>query len=272
MEGLESMISTAQELATRFGLNIIAAIVIFIVGGWAAKIIRRIIKRLMSRGGADPLLVSFGSTITYYAVMAFVVIAALNRLGIQTASFVAVLGAAGLAIGLALQGSLANFAAGALMIIFRPFKVGDLIEGGGVLGVVEEIQLFTTVLKTPENKTVIIPNGKLGGDNIINYSAQGALRVDLVVGVSYDADIDRVKHFIKDVLSQDSRILTDPAPTVAVMELGDNSVNFAVRPWTEPSNNWDVYFATYEAVKKRLDAEGISIPFPQRDVHIFQHN
>ena len=163
MEGLESMISTVQELGARFGLSIIAAIVIFIVGGWAAKVIRRIIKRLMSRGGADPLLVSFGSTVAYYAVMAFVVIAALNRVGIQTASFIAVLGAAGLAIGLALQGSLANFAAGALMIIFRPFKVGDLIEGAGVLGFVEEIQLFTTILTTLDNKTVIIPNGKLGG-------------------------------------------------------------------------------------------------------------
>ncbi|MDJ0704334.1 MAG: mechanosensitive ion channel [Leptolyngbyaceae cyanobacterium MO_188.B28] len=261
-----------QELVTRFGLNIIAAIVIFIVGGWAAKIIRRIIKRLMARGGADPLLVSFGSTITYYAVMAFVIIAALNRLGIQTASFVAVLGAAGLAIGLALQGSLANFAAGVLMLVFRPFKVGDVIEGAGVLGIVEEIQLFTTMLKTPDNKLVVIPNGKLGSDNIINYTAKDTRRIDLVFGVSYDADIDRVKQVITDILSQDDRILQDPPPVIGLLELADSSVNFAVRPWTKTSDYWDVYFSIHEALKKRFDTEKISIPFPQRDVHIFQQN
>ena len=228
----------------------------------------------MTRSGADPLLVSFSSTITYYALMVFVAIAALNRLGVQTASFIAVLGAAGLAIGLALQGSLTNFAAGVLMIIFRPFKAGDLIEGAGVLGVVEEIQLFNTILKTLENKTAIIPNGKLVGDNILNYnySTQGTIRIDLVVGVSYDADIDRVKQVIKEVLNQNDCILKDPAPTIGLLELGDSSVNFAVRPWTGTNDYWDVYFSTQEALKKRFDAEGISIPFPQRDVHIFQHN
>lgn len=269
---MQEIITVLQDLITRFGLNIIAAIVIFIVGRWVASLVRQLVRRLMSKGEVDVTLTAFASTLAYYGVMTFVVIAALNRLGIQTASVIAVLGAAGLAVGLALQGSLANFAAGVLVILFRPFSIGDLIEGAGELGTVQDIQLFTTTLLTPENKRVIIPNATLTASNIINISVEGKLRVDTVIGVAYDANIDQVKGIISEVLLSDPLVLREPAPTVAVMELADSSVNFAVRPWAKPENYWDVYFNTYENVKKRLDAEDISIPFPQRDVHIFQNN
>jgi small conductance mechanosensitive channel len=201
-------------------------------------------------------------------LLAFVVVAALGQLGIQTTSFIAILGAAGLAIGLALQGSLANFAAGFLMIIFRPFKVGDFIEGAGVAGVVEEIQVFTTTLKTGDNKIIIVPNAKLSGDNIINYSAQETRRVDMTVGVSYSADLSKVREVLLDIISKEARILPEPAPLVAVAELADSSVNFVVRVWTKTGDYWGVKFDMTETIKNRFDAEGIGIPFPQRDIHI----
>jgi small conductance mechanosensitive channel len=195
-------------------------------------------------------------------------VAALGQLGIQTTSFIAILGAAGLAIGLALQGSLSNFAAGFLMIIFRPFKVGDFIEGAGVAGVVEEIQIFTTKLKTGDNKIIIVPNAKLSGDNITNYSAQETRRVDMTVGVAYSADLSKVREVLLDIISKDTRILAEPAPLVAVAELADSSVNFVVRVWTKTGDYWGVKFDATETIKNRFDAEGIGIPFPQRDIHI----
>ena len=207
----------------------------------------------------------------YIALLTFVVIAALAQLGIQTTSFIAIIGAAGLAVGLALQGALANFAAGFLMIIFRPFKTGHYIEGAGVAGVVEEIHVFTTQLRTPDNKTVIIPNAKLMGDNIINYSAKETRRVDLLIGVSYTDDLQKVRKVLQGILEKDDRVLKDPAPMIAVKEFADSSVNFVVRVWVKTENYWDVYFDTTENVKKRFDAEGISIPFPQRDVHLYEH-
>ncbi len=224
----------------------------------------------MTKGKVDPTLISFLGHMIYIALLTFVVLAALGQLGIQTTSFIAVIGAAGLAVGLALQGSLSNFAAGVLMIIFRPFKVGDLIEAAGVLGTVEEILIFTTQVKTPDNKTVIIPNSKLTSDNITNYTAKPERRLDMVFGVSYSDDIDKVKIVISDVLSQDDRILASPAPTIGLLEMGDSSINFAVRPWVRPADYWDVLFNINETMKKRFDDEGISIPFPQRDVHIFE--
>ena len=269
LEQLQSYITTS---GVDILVNVAAAIIIFFIGQWVASLVRRLVRRLMSKGEVDATLTAFASMLAYYGVMAFVVIAALNRLGIQTASVIAVLGAAGLAVGLALQGSLANFAAGVLVILFRPFSVGDVIEGAGELGTVQDIQLFTTTLLTPENKRVIIPNATLTSGNIINISVEGKLRVDTVIGVAYDANIDQVKGIISEVLLSDPLVLRDPAPTVAVMELADSSVNFAVRPWAKPENYWNVYFNTHENVKKRLDAEGISIPFPQRDVHILQNN
>jgi small conductance mechanosensitive channel len=199
-----------------------------------------------------------------------VVLAAVAKVGIQTTSFIAILGAAGLAIGLALQGSLANFAAGVLMPIFRPFKAGDYVECVGTAGVVEDVQIFNTRLRTPDNRLIIVPNGAVYGGTITNYSARDRRRVDLVYGVGYDADVDHVKRVIADVLSADARILDDPAPTIGLVELGESSVNFAVRPWVATANYWPVVFGLNESMKKRFDAEGISIPFPQRDVHLYQ--
>jgi small conductance mechanosensitive channel len=260
-----------QELLAFYGLKIIAAILIFVVGRWIAKALRNVIKRMMTKGNVDEILISFVGNLTYIALLAFVIIAALNQLGIQTTSFIAIIGAAGLAIGLALQGSLANFAAGVLMIIFRPFQVGDYIEGAGVAGAVEKVHIFTTQLKTPDNKTIIIPNAKIMGDNITNYSAKDTRRVDMVIGVSYGDDLKKVREILEDILAKDDRILKDPAPTIGVLELGDNSVNFAVRPWVKRDDYWGTYFDVTETVKRRFDKEGISIPYPQRDVHLYEY-
>jgi small conductance mechanosensitive channel len=268
---LNTILPKLQELITLYGLKIIAAAVIFIVGRWVAKGLKRLIVRALIKGKVDETLVSFFGHLTYFTLLAFIIIAALNQLGIQTTSFIAILGAAGLAVGLALQGSLANFAAGVLMIIFRPFRVGDYVEGGGTAGIVEEIQIFTTKLRTPDNKSIIIPNAKITGDNIVNYSAKDSRRMDMIVGVSYDDDYDQVKEVLQDILAKDGRILEEPPPTIGIVEFGDNSVNFAFRPWVKTAEYWDVYFALTEAIKKRFDEEGITIPYPQRDVHLFEH-
>jgi len=257
-----------QDVVAVWGLKVIAALAIFIIGRWIAIMVRRGVRSMMEKSAADPIIIGFVASIAYIALLAFVVIAALGQLGIQTTSFIAILGAAGLAVGLALQGSLANFAAGFLMIIFRPFKVGDFIEGAGVAGVVEAIQIFTTTLRTGDNKTIIIPNAKLAGDNITNYSAKETRRVDMTVGVAYDADLSKVKNVLTDIISNESRIHADPAPQVAVAELADSSVNFVVRVWTDTADYWGVKFDITETIKNRFDEEGIGIPFPQRDIHI----
>lgn len=267
---MEDLFAKVQELFTIFGLKIIAAIVIFIVGRWCAILVRKIVEKLMKKSNVDATVIKFAGNLTYIILLIFIVLAAISKLGVQTASLIALLGAAGLAIGLALQGSLANFAAGILLIIFRPFKVMDLIEAAGVIGKVEVIQIFTTTLITADNKKIIIPNNQMTGGNIVNYTAEEIRRVDLVAGVGYEDDIDKVKNVISDVLAKDDRVLKDPAPTIAVSELADSSVNFVVRPWTKTENYWDVYFGITENIKKRFDEEGISIPFPQQDVHLHQ--
>lgn len=259
-----------QEFSMAFGLKILTTALILVVGRWAARFFRQAIEKVMSKGNIDATLIPFVGNLVHFALLTFVILAALAQLGIQTTSFIAVIGAAGLAVGLALQGSLANLAAGVLILIFRPFRVDDFIEGAGVSGVVEEIHIFTTQLRTLDNKTVIIPNAKITGDNITNYTKKEKRRVDLVVRVNYRDDIGNVKRAIADVLDGDARVLKDPAPTVAVLELGESSVNIAVRPWVNTADYWDVYFDTTENLKKRFDAEGIHIPFPQRDVHIHQ--
>jgi small conductance mechanosensitive channel len=268
---MEAIIQKIWEITTIYGIKAIVALLILFFGRLIAKLITKIVERLMERSKIDHTIVKFVGSLTYIALMAFVIIAALGQLGIQTASFIAVIGAAGLAIGLALQGSLANFAAGFLMIIFRPFKVGDFIEGGGVAGTVEEVSIFTTILKSPDNKTVIIPNAKISGDNIINWTTKGTRRVDLVMGIGYGDDIDKAKQIMADVVAKDDRVLKNPAPLIALVELGDSSVNFVVRPWVKSGDYWDVHFALTENIKKAFDANGISIPFPQRDVHLYEH-
>ena len=259
------------ELMTIYGLKVVAAIAIFVVGRWVAKAISNMIRKMMRKANVDQTLRKFVANMAYIGLLAFVVLAALSQLGIQTTSFIAILGAAGLAVGLALQGSLSNFAAGFLMILFRPIRVGDYIEGGGTAGTVEEIAIFTTTLVTPDNKTVIVPNAKMTGDNIVNWSAKGTRRVDMVMGIGYEDDIEKAKQIMADVLAKDPRILKDPAPQIAMVELADSSVNFMVRPWVKASDYWGVYTATHEAIKKEFDAQGISIPYPQRDVHVYQH-
>jgi small conductance mechanosensitive channel len=267
---MENIIMKLQEFGTLYGLKIVAAVLILIVGRLIASGVRKMLRNILQRNKVDETLVGFVTGLGYVVLMAFVIIAAINKLGIQTTSFIAILGAAGLAIALALQGSLANFAAGVLMLIFKPFKVGDFIEGGGVSGVVEEIGIFTTELKSPDNKKIIVPNAKMTGDNIINYTAKDCRRVDIVAGVSYGDDLDKVRNVLENILSSDDRILKDPAPTIGVLELANSSVNFVVRPWVKTADYWDVFFATQESIKKRFDAEGISIPFPQQDVHLYK--
>lgn len=268
---IQQWIAKGYELGTVFGVKILAALAVFIIGRWVVKYLRRLVRRIMEKRNVDATLTKFLTNLTYIALLTFVILAALGMLGIQTTSFIAVLGAAGLAIGLALQGSLSNFAAGVLMIIFRPFQVGDFIEGGGVAGTVEEVQIFTTKLVSPDNKTIIIPNAKLTGDNIINYSTKGTRRADMVFGIGYEDDIDKARTIIADVLSKDERVLKDPATKIAVSELGDSSVNFIARPWVKAEDYWNLIFDVTETIKKRFDAEGISIPFPQRDVHLYEH-
>jgi small conductance mechanosensitive channel len=268
---MEAILDKIFQLLSVYGLKVLAAVAIFIVGRWVAKGVRKLVQRVMAKGKVDATLVTFTANLVYIGLLAFVVIAALGQLGIQTTSFIAILGAAGLAIGLALQGSLSNFAAGFLLIIFRPFKVGDLIEGAGVFGVVEAIQIFTTQLKTADNKTVIVPNAKLTDDNIVNWTVKGTRRVDMVMGIGYEDDIDKARSLMADIIEADARILKDPAPQISVSELADSSVNFVVRPWVKVEDYWGVYFDLTEKIKKSFDSNGISIPYPQRDVHVYQH-
>jgi len=257
-----------QEILTVYGLKLIAALAIFIIGKLLASLIKSGIGKAMAKAKSDPILISFTSNMVYAALLAFVIIAALGQLGIQTTSFIAILGAAGLAIGLALQGSLSNFAAGVLMIIFRPFKQGDFIEGAGVAGVVEEIHIFNTVLRTGDNKTIIIPNASLMNNNIVNYSSKPTRRLDLVIGIGYDDDIKKAKNVLSELMQQEPRILKEPAPTLGLLELADSSVNFAVRPWVNSADYWAVHFDLLENIKLRFDQEGISIPYPQQDIHL----
>ena len=259
-----------QTTGVDFGINLVTAIVIFFVGKWIVALVIKGLMKAMQKGDIDTTLRRFIGNLARMLLMLFVIIAAINALGVQTASLIALLGAAGLAVGLALQGSLSNFAAGVLIVLFRPYKVGDWIEGGGVSGAVEEVQILTTVLKTGDNKRVIIPNSQIMGSTITNYSANETRRVDLVVGVSYSDDLDKVRKELEGLVAADDRILKDPAVTIAVSELADSSVNFVLRPWVKTADYWGVYFDLTEAIKKRFDEVGISIPFPQQDVYI--HN
>lgn len=268
---MEEILQKVWILTTIYGLKAIIALLILFFGRIIAKILTKIVKQIMGRGKIDQTIINFTGSLTYIALMVFVIIAAMGQLGIQTTSFIAVIGAAGLAIGLALQGSLSNFAAGFMMIIFRPFTIGDFIEGGGVTGTVQEIGIFTTVLTTPDNKTVIVPNAKLTEGNIVNWTIKGTRRIDLVMGIGYDDDIDKAKQIMTDIVAADDRILKDPAAKIALMELADSSVNFMVRPWVKSSDYWDVRCNLLETFKKTFDANGISIPYPQRDVHLYEH-
>lgn len=263
-------ISQYTDLTIRWGGKVIAALLIFFIGKWVAKMIRATIHKQLTNREVDPTLVSFGSSILYYVLMIAVVIAAIQQVGFQTTSLVAIVGAAGLAVGLALQGSLSNFASGVLIILFRPFQVGDVIDAAGQVGCVREIGILMTHMSSGDNKKIMIPNSAIMGGTITNITAEDTRRVDMSVGVGYSDDLDRVQDIILDVLNADDRILDDPAPQVVVAELADSSVNFNVRPWCKKEDYWGVFFDFQKTIKQRLDKEGVSIPFPQQDVHMHQ--
>ena len=257
-----------NEWVIPWGTNILLAIVIFYAGRWIARLINKILEKVLIKSKMDTMLVNFVTSITYALMLLVVIIASLDRLGVDTTSMVALIGAAGLAVGLALQGSLQNFASGVMLIVFRPFKAGDFVEAGGTTGIVEDITIFTTTMRTPDNKEVIVPNGTIFGGTITNYSARDTRRVDLVFGIGYDDDLKKAKQILNELVAADERILQDPAPQVAVSELADSSVNFVVRPWVKSADYWDVYFDLTETVKLTFDEKGISIPYPQMDVHV----
>lgn len=269
LEQFSGLFAQLQDVGLLLGLKLVVVIIIFFVGRSLAKFLRRFVKRTFSQTSIDPTIVAFASNSSYYVLMAFVVLAILGQLGIETASLIALVGATGLAVGLALQGSLANFAAGLLLIVFRPFRVGDWIDVGDASGYVEDLELLTTILRTLDNRTVIIPNSKLTDNNIVNYSTLGVLRLDLVLGVAYDSDLKQVKTVIRQVLSEEPRILAEPEPVVGVLELADSNVNLAVRPWVKTEDYNPVSLSLYEALKTRFDEVGIVIPFPQRDLHMY---
>ena len=256
------------EFLIEYGPRVLGGIVVLLIGFWVIKRVEKGLRKLMRKRNIDESLIPFLVTLTDIALKAMLIVSVASMFGIETTSFVAVLGAAGLAVGLALQGALQNFAGGVLILIFKPYKVGDLIEAQGEKGTVKEIQIFVTILLTPENKTVIIPNGAISNGNITNYTKQGVIRVDTVFGISYDSDIKKAKEILLKILTDHPKTLRDPAPFVGVKELADSSVNLAVRAYSIPANYWEVYFDVYEAGKIALDNGGITIPFPQVDVHM----
>jgi small conductance mechanosensitive channel len=261
----------SMTLLTQLGVQAATAIAIFVIGRWLAKFATNTVRKIMAKSQLEDTLENFLANLLYATLMAAVVIATINQLGVETTSLLAVVGAAGLAIGLALQGSLSNFAAGIMIVAFRPYKVGDFIEAGGVAGTVEEVQIFTTVLKTGDNKRIIVPNSQIMAGTIVNVSANPTRRIDLVAGCGYDDDLDQVRRVLEQILAADERVLKDPAPTIAVSELADSSVNFVVRPWVNAADYWGTRCDITEQIKKQFDAEGISIPYPQQDVHIHEH-
>jgi len=267
---VNKMIEFLQTDGLAFGIDLAIALVIFFVGRIVISIIVRGMSKAMQKNEVEKTLETFVCNLVRMALLIVVVIAAIGQLGIQTTSFIAIFGAAGLAVGLALQGSLSNFASGVLIVLFRPYKVGDFVEAAGIAGSVEQVQILTTILKTGDNKQVIVPNSQIMDSIITNYSANDTRRVDLVVGVSYDDDLDKVRKTLEEIIAADERVLADPAVKIAVSELADSSVNFIVRPWCATSDYWPLTWDLTETIKKRFDQESISFPFPQQDVHLYK--
>ena len=270
LENYQQYIDQVIQLGVTYGLKIVLALLIFFIGKRIARWLVNLMVKAMQKNDVDAELTGFFDSLVYWGLFALVCIAALGQLGIQTASFIALLGAAGLAVGLALQGSLSNFAAGVLIIILRPFRVGEFVEIAGEAGKVESIRIFTTELRTGDNKCVIIPNARVLDSNIVNHSSTGRRRVDLVFGIGYDDDIDQARAVIQQILSADQRILDEPEAQIAVSELAASSVNFVVRPWVRTEDYWGVYMDLNEQVKKRFDEVGITIPYPQQTVYYKQ--
>jgi small conductance mechanosensitive channel len=266
----DDILEMLRTTGVEFGINLITAIAIFYIGRMVVGLLMRGLSKVMQAQEVDKTLESFVCNLARLVLLMFVVVASVSALGIQTTSFIAVLGAAGLAIGLALQGSLSNFASGVLIVLFRPYKVGDWVEAAGIAGTIVEVQILTTEFKTGDNKRIIVPNGQVMNSIIINYSSHDQRRIDMVIGVSYDDDLDIVRRTLEELVAADDRILDDPACKIAVAELANSSVNFVVRPWVNSDDYWGVKFELTEAIKKRFDKEGISFPYPQQDVHLYQ--
>lgn len=264
----EQVMGFLGEKGLTFGMNLLAAIVIFVIGRWVAILLRRLCVRLMTKAKVDETLARFLGNIVYALLLIFVILAALERVGVNTTSFAAILAAAGLAVGLALQGSLSNFAAGVMLVLFKPFKAGDFVDAGGTMGVVEEIHIFNTQMRTGDNRQIIIPNNQITSGVITNYSAKDTRRIDLVVGCGYEDDLKAVKAFLIETVNADERVLKDPEPVVAVNELGESSVDFVVRPWVKSSDYWTTRWDLIERIKIGFDERGFNIPFPQRDVRV----
>ncbi|BCO30349.1 mechanosensitive ion channel protein [Thiohalobacter sp. COW1] len=267
-EFLQSDFVTTQLIP--WAVSLVVALLIFFIGRWIAGKIVNISKRMMARGGMDSMLSNFLGNILYALLIAVVIIAALDHLGIQTTSLLAVLGAAGLAVGLALKDSLANFSSGVMLIVFRPFREGDYVEAGGVAGTVENVGIFATTMLTPDNREIIVPNGQIYGGTITNVTARETRRLDLVVGISYSDDIRKARELVMEIIKQEERILKDPAPVVNVAALGDSSIDLNVRPWVNKGDYWNVRADLLETIKTRFDENGISIPFPQQDVYMHE--
>lgn len=269
---VSSLLDKITELGTTYGIKLVLAIIVLVVGLMIVKWFTKAVVKMMTRANFNESLVPFLRSIISVVLKILVFISVLGMIGIEMTSFIAILGAAGLAIGLSLQGTLQNFAGGVIILLFKPYKVGDFIDTQGYMGTVKEIQIFTTVMLTPDNKTIIIPNSPIATGSITNFSSQEKRRVDLKFGIGYGDDIDKARGIIRSLIDADERIDKDPEPFVRVSELGDSSVNFAVRVWAATSDYWGIYFDLTENVKKSFDREGISIPFPQTDVHLYNHS
>ncbi|AXV66488.1 mechanosensitive ion channel family protein [Pseudoalteromonas lipolytica] len=272
MDTIMNWINENSDLIIHYAVQAVLALIIFFIGSRIAKFCEGLTEKAFDKKKVDKAVGSFVASIVYAIVFAATILMALSQLGIETTSFIAILGAAGLAVGLALQGSLSNFASGVLIILLRPFKSGDYVEAGGKAGTVKKIEIFSTEMRTPDNKVIVMPNSKIMGDAIVNYSRESTRRIDLVIGVGYDADLKEAKAVLKSVLDKETRLLKDPAYTVAVSELADSSVNFVVRPWVNSADYWPTYFDLMENIKIALDDANITIPFPQMDVHLHKED
>jgi len=260
--------SSFASLAVDYGIKLVGAIAIFVIGKWLAKLLTNLFRKGLERSNTDVTLVKFLGDLVYFGLLVLVIIAALGTLGVNTTSFAAIIGAAGLAVGLALQGNIANFGAGVVLLFLRPFKVGDFVEAGGAVGVVDTIGIFNTTFKTGDNRVIIVPNSNIIGGNITNYSREAIRRIDLVIGVGYEDDLKLVKSTLEEILANHPKVLKDPAPAVALAELADSSVNFNVRPWVKSEDYWGVRSELLETIKTTFDEKGINIPYPQMDVHV----
>ena len=271
MDKYSSYMTVATDWLVLNGPKVLGAILVLIIGRWIVKWVSVLTHRALAKSGMDITLVRFLEKLIYYSLLVIVVLAAADQLGIKTTSFLAILGAAGLAIGLALKDSLSNFASGVMLILFHPFRVGDVVTTAGVTGKVQQIDIFSTILHTPDNQRIIIPNAKITTDVIVNINANETRRIDLIVGISYDDDVKGARATLEEIIKADTRILADPAPTVALSDLGASSLDLVVRPWVKTEEYWDVRFDLIESIKYTFDEKGYSFPFPQQDVHMYQH-